>query len=204
MDEQMRSALMALLGLSMVWGCSSTTAPPSEPVLPEEQYIDEYLIGIGDTLQVDVYQQPDLSAVVAVRPDGKITVPVAGEIFVGSRSPEAVSELIVQRLSEYVRSPIVTVTVAGMGSSEYLSRIRVTGAVNQPTSQPYRTGMTVLDVVLEAGGLSDFAAPSRTVIYRKSGERLKVRLDRILRSGDMSTNYPLRAGDVVTVPERIF
>jgi len=129
---------------------------------------------------------------------------VAGEIFVGSKTPEAVSEIIAAELEEYIRTPIVTVTVAGMGSNEYVNRIRVTGAVNSPSSRPYRTGMTVLDVVLESGGLTEFAAPSRTVIYRKSGERIGVRLDRIMRAGDMSTNYPLRPGDIIAVPERVF
>ena len=192
---------LAILSLS---ACATNSSPPPDAAPPEDQYIDEYLIGIGDNLRVDVYQHADLSAAVSVRPDGKITVPVAGEIFVGSRTPVAVAEIIATELSQYVREPIVTVTVAGMAGSEYQNRIRVTGAVNSPKSAPYRTGMTVLDVVLEAGGVSEYGAPSRALIYRKNGERLKVRLDRILRSGDMSTNYYLQPGDILTVPERIF
>jgi len=197
--------LLTLIGiLTGMVACASTSAPPDGSALPEEHYIDEYLIGIGDSLQIHVYQHPDISTNVTVRPDGRITVPVAGELFVGSKTPEAVSEIISTELEEYIRTPIVTVTVGGMGSSEYVNRIRVTGAVNNASSKPYRTGMTVLDVVLESGGLTEFAAPSRTVIYRKSGERINVRLDQIMRAGDMSTNYALRPGDIIAVPERVF
>jgi polysaccharide biosynthesis/export protein len=198
-----KPAALAFLMLLLSACATETASPPLADVAPEDEYIDMYLIGIGDSLRVDVYQHPDLSVQVTVRPDGRITVPVAGEIFVGSRSPEDVGDIIAERMAEYIRDPIVTVTVAGMGSSEYVNRIRVTGAVNSPTSQPYRTGMTVLDVILEAGGVTDFAAPSRTVIYRRDGQRLGVRLDRILRAGDMSTNHSLRPGDIITVPERI-
>jgi polysaccharide export outer membrane protein len=204
MKNKCRS-LLPTLCLLVLAGCAANTgAPPDINIPPEDQYIDEYLIGIGDNLQVDVYQHPDVSTNVTVRPDGKITIPVAGEVFVGSRTPVAVADIIKERLAEYIRDPIVTVTVSGMGSSEYENRVRITGAVGSPSSQPYRTGMTVLDVVLEAGGVSEFAAPSKTVIYRKGEAPIRVRLDRILKSGDMSTNYQLRPGDVITVPERIF
>jgi polysaccharide export outer membrane protein len=199
--------LRSLIGLAaaiLLTACASDAAPPSTSVPLEDQYIDEYLIGIGDSLKVDVYKNPDVSTTVTVRPDGKVTIPVAGEVFVGSRTPESVADIITERLAEYIRDPIVTVTVEGMGSSEYVNRVRITGAVGSPSSQPFRTGMTVLDVVLEAGGVTEFAASSKTLIYRKGSEPLKVRLDRILKAGDMSTNYELKPGDIITVPERIF
>lgn len=192
---------LALLGLM---ACAGTEPPPSSALEVPAAFADEYRIGIGDTLQVDVWQHPDLSVNVPVRPDGKITVPVAGDIAVGGMVPENVADRIQAILGEYVRDPIVTVTVTGMGSNEYLTRIRVTGAVGAPASVPYRPGMTVLDLVLEAGGVTEFANPKRTRLYRTSGERLNVRLDHILERGDMSTNYTLRPGDVITVPQRIF
>ncbi|MEZ5561164.1 MAG: polysaccharide biosynthesis/export family protein [Pseudomonadales bacterium] len=193
--------LSVLLGL--VFGCTSgTVAPPPEPDA-EPAFADEYKIGIGDNIAVDVYQHDDISAAVLVRPDGKITVPVAGDIMVGGKTPEEVASVIATELSEYVRDPIVTVTVVGMGSAEYLTRVRVTGAVEAPQTLPYRAGMTVMDVVLEAGGPNEFANSSKTVLYR-NGERIRVRLDRILNRGDMSTNYSLRPGDIITIPERIF
>ena len=91
-----------------------------------------------------------------------------------------------------------------MGSDQYRSRVRVTGAVETPLSAPYRQGMTVLDVVLEAGGLTEFANPTKATLYRNGGERLPIDLRGILQRGDMSTNYALAPGDVVTVPERAF
>ena len=195
--------LAALLTSVCLVACSSTAPPPSDSTDSRDNYIDAYQIGIGDQLNVNVYRQEDLSTVVTVRPDGKITVPVVGELFVGSKTPEEVSKVIAEALSTYVRDPLVTVTVAGIGN-EYSSRIRVTGAVNNPQTTPYRTGMTVLDVVLEAGGVTEFAAPSKTVIYRKNQEKIGIRLDRILKTGDLSTNVQLQPGDIITVPERIF
>jgi polysaccharide export outer membrane protein len=104
-----------------------------------------------------------------------------------------------------VRDPQVAVILTDLRSHEYLSRVRVTGAVRQPVSIAYRQGMTVLDAVLAAGGLTEFAAPDRSDLYRKSGdgtETYAVRLDRILNKGDLSTNYKVAPGDVITVPER--
>lgn len=185
-------------------GCAtSTSAPPRDVSNESTGYIEDYQIGIGDQLIVDVYRQEDLSRTVTVRPDGKITVPVVGDVFVGSKTPEQVGEVIRKELSTYIRDPLVTVTVGGIGT-EYESRVRVTGAVTAPQTTPFRTGMTVLDVVLESGGITEFAAPSKTVIYRNGQEQIKVRLDRILRAGDLSTNYALEPGDIITVPERIF
>lgn len=186
-------------------GCAGATAPP--PYSAEDagaEFADEYRIGIGDSLNVNVWRNEDLSVAVPVRPDGKISVPLAGDVMVGGKTPEAVGAEIAERLRTYIRDPFVTVIVTDMGSDEYRSRVRVTGAVNSPASLPYRQGMTVLDVVLEAGGINEFAAPGRAVLYRSNGERVPLQLDRILNRGDMATNYQLRPGDVITVPERAF
>ena len=114
------------------------------------------------------------------------------------------SAAIRERLATYIRDPFVTVIVTEMGSDDFRSRVRVTGAVNEPASLPYRQGMTVLDVVLEAGGVNEYANSRGATLYRRNGVRMKVDLDRILKRGDMSTNFGLRPGDVITVPERIF
>ena len=194
--------LTAMLTLTVT--CTTSAPPPDDAMQQAPAFADEYRIGIGDNLRVDVWRNPDLSVAVPVRPDGKITVPVAGDVQVGNLTPEEVSERIELVLAEYIREPVVTVIVTGMGSNEYLSRVRITGAVGAPSSMPYRPGMTVLDVVLEAGGVTDFGNPKRAVLYRADGQRLDIRLDRILQSGDMSTNFPLRPGDIVTVPQRAF
>ena len=193
------------LGAMALSACTSTTAPPpAASTTAETEYSDEYRIGVADTVNVNVWRNEDLSIQVPVRPDGKISVPLAGDIVVGGRTPEEVGAAITERLATYIRQPNVTVIVTDMGSDEYRSRVRVTGAVEAPLSTPYRQGMTVLDVVLEAGGLTEFANPSKATLYRADGERMPVDLRGILQRGDMSTNYPLAPGDVVTVPERAF
>lgn len=192
--------LPILVVLALAAGCAGTTAPPPEARQAPE-FVDEYRIGIGDGLDIRVWRNPDLSVTVPVRPDGKISVPLAGDLMVGGQTPEEVSNMITERLSTYIRDPNVTVIVTEPGLRY---RVRVTGAVNNPVTIPYSQGMTVLDVVLEAGGPNEFAAPGRAVLYRASGESLPIALDRILNRGDMSTNYQVGPGDTVTVPERAF
>ena len=195
--------LWLAIAASGLIACSNTSpAPP--PNNTGTDFSDEYKIGVGDTLYVNVWRHEDLTLTVPVRPDGKISVPLAGDIVAGNQTPEQVGVAVTDSLSEYVRDPVVTVIVTQMGSDQYRSRVRVTGAVNRPTSSPYRQGMTVLDAVLEAGGVSEFANPSRAALYRSSGERVKIDLRGILNKGDMSTNYALAPGDVITVPERAF
>ncbi len=155
-------------------------------------------------MQISVWRNQDLSVQVPVRPDGKVSVPLAGDVMVGDKTPEEVAVDITESIATYIRDPYVTVIVTDMGSDQYRSRVRVTGAVNNPLSVPYRQGMTVLDLVLEAGGTTEFANAGRTVLFSTSGVRRDVHLDRILRRGEMATNYALKPGDVITVPERAF
>ncbi|MCZ6619800.1 MAG: polysaccharide biosynthesis/export family protein [Gammaproteobacteria bacterium] len=178
--------------------------PPPAAIADVSSCGDEYRIGVGDQLNVRVWRNEDLSVVVPVRPDGKISVPLAGDVAVGDQTPEQVSAIIVERLSTYIRDPYVTIIVSNMAADSYRCRVRVTGAIVNPLSIPHREGMTVLDVILEAGGTNEFANPAKTILFRGNGERLKVNLQRILRKGDMSTNYALAPGDIVTIPERIF
>ncbi len=151
-----------------------------------------------------MWRNDDLSVNVPVRPDGKISVPLAGDVDVGDRTPQEVSEAITEKLAKYIRDPFVTVIVTDMISEGFRNRVRVTGAVQKPVSLPYRQGMTVLDVVLEAGGVNEFASLSRTTLFRSDGSRLPVRLDHILRRGKMDTNYPVFGGDTITVPQSAF
>ncbi len=202
--KSMRGLITTLVCLVTLSACSTTTAPPPAAAAAPVGFADEYRIGVGDSLAINVWRNEDLSIEVPVRPDGKISVPLAGDITVGAKTPEEVSADITQKLAKFIRDPYVTVIVTTMGSDEYRSRVRVTGAVEDPLSIPYRQGMTVLDVVLEAGGLTEFANPTKSTLFRKSGERIDVDLRGIMNRGDMSTNYPLMPGDVVTVPERAF
>lgn len=200
--------LLVIGGLLALAACVTTTGSQQAPKLnPQAQAVTAYRIGVDDEVKVSVWQNPGLDVSVPVRPDGKISVPLVGDIEAGGRTPEEVAADIQDKLKTYVRDPQVTVILTQLRSHEYLSRVRVTGAVHQPVSVPYRQGMTVLDAVLAAGGTNQFAAADSTELYRKEGEGTRayaVRLDRILQKGDLSTNYPVAPGDVITVPERVF
>ena len=195
---------LALVVFASLAACTSNTAPPPAAPTAEPEFADEYRIGVGDALSINVWRNADLSVQVPVRPDGKISVPLAGDVMVGGKTPEEVSADITSKLATFIRDPYVTVIVTDMGSDQYRSRVRVTGAVVQPVSLPYRQGMTVLDVVLEAGGVTEFANAGNATLYRREGQRIDIDLARILNRGDMSTNYSLRPGDVITIPERAF
>ncbi|KGM51877.1 sugar ABC transporter substrate-binding protein [Lysobacter concretionis Ko07 = DSM 16239] len=167
--------------------------------------VDAYHIGVDDLVRVSVWRNPELEVTVPVRPDGRISVPLVGDVLAAGRTPDEVAKDVQEKLAAFVRDPQVAVILTELRSHEYLSRVRVTGAVRQPVSIPYRPGMTVLDAVLAAGGVTEFAAADRSDLYRKDGENTRsysVRLDRILNRGDLSTNFNVAPGDVITVPER--
>ena len=133
-------------------------------------------------------------------------MPLIGDVDAGGRTPTEVAALITEMLKVYIRDPNVTVLVTDLRSTEFISRIRVTGAVRDPLSLNYRAGMTVLDAILAAGGPNDFAALDRTRLHRKVGEEIQmyaIPLDRILNDGDIKANVNLVPGDVITVPERL-
>lgn len=207
MNRAFRLLVIAFL-LSFLAACATTSGSGTPPKIdPTAQAVSVYHIGVDDILQVSVWHNPDLDVKVPVRPDGMISVPLIGDVEAGGRTPEQVSTAIADKLKAYVRDPQVAVILTELRSHEYLSRVRVTGAVRQPISVPYRQGMTVLDAVLAAGGTTDFAAADRTELYRKEGEATRayaVNLDQILKKGNLATNYPAQPGDVITVPERAF
>jgi len=189
--------------------CATTGGGSAPPKLDAEaQAVTTYHIGVDDQLQITVWHNPDLSVSVPVRPDGRITVPLIGDVVAGGRTPDQVSAEIKDKLQSYIRDPQVAVILIALRSNEYLSRVRVTGAVRSPISIPYRQGMTVLDAVLAAGGITEFAAPDRTELYRKgeggSPVSYAVHLEKILQKGDLANNYPVQPGDVITVPQRAF
>ena len=199
--------LIALFLSAFLSACSSmggsTEAPPIASAAPA---VSSYKIGVDDMVQVTVWKNPELGITAPVRPDGKISVPLIGDVVAGGKAPDDVADDIQKRLAVFVRDPQVAVILTDLRSHEYLSRVRVTGAVRNPISIPYRQGMTVLDAVLAAGGLTNFAASDRAELYRKQGDgtqTYKVSLDRILNHGDLSTNFAVAPGDVITVPERL-
>jgi polysaccharide export outer membrane protein len=201
--------LLALSLVVMLAACATTPGTSQAPPLnPDAQAVSSYHIGVDDQLQISVWHNPDLSVSVPVRPDGKITVPLIGDVEAGGQTPDQVAAAIKDKLQAFVRDPQVAVILTQLRSHEYLSRVRVTGAVRTPVSVPFRQGMTVLDAVLAAGGPTEFAAPDRTELYRegKGGVTTPyaIRLDKVLQRGDLTTNYPLQPGDVITVQQRSF
>ena len=199
-------ALTAGVLLALLAACTPSNAhtPATGEVAPAIDSSKQYRIGVADVLSVSVWQHPDLSIQVPVRPDGRITVPLVGDVLVGGETPENVAAAVAKSLAEFVLEPQVTVIVTGINSVGYEDRIRVTGAVQNPRTVPYRQAMTVLDLVLESGGVTEFADAESTILYRSGGDHLGVDLEAILERGDLSTNYPLRPGDVITVPEQRF
>ncbi len=208
----LRVVLVLLAGtVVLVSGCASTSGITDEKEKGASQFASyvegDYRIGVDDVLQITVWRNPELSVTVPVRPDGKISVPLIGDVQAGGNTPMQVAAIIKDKLSTYIREPNVAVILTQLRSHEFLSRVRVTGAVRTPRSMPYRQGMTVLDVVLEAGGINDFAVPNRTKVYRKLKAKIEiidVDLGDILNKGKLETNVEIRPGDVVTIPERLF
>lgn len=198
-------ALIVFTGLLLTaCGSPKLEVPPEvtqEPVAPE------YRIGIGDSLQINVWGNAELSTAVPVRPDGKISIQLVGDVQASGLTAKELSVSLAKGLEQFVRNPQVTVTVTNPTSSDFIQRVRVTGAVNKPVSLPYRKGMTVLDVVLEAGNLTQFADGNNAKLYRETPEGVKaypVLLDDLVNKGQMQTNYKLYPSDVITVPERVF
>ncbi|SFR58969.1 polysaccharide export outer membrane protein [Marinobacter daqiaonensis] len=201
----LHAGLLILL-VSLLSACSGIPKGennPSPPVAMAEP--EPYQIGVGDTVSVHVWRNPELSQTIVVRPDGHISMPLMGDVDAEGMRPEELAAEISAGLSEVIRSPEVTVMVNSPVSSEYRNRVRITGQVGQPLSVPYRQGMTVLDLVLQAGGLTDFAAGNRAVMHRHTGEEYEsfnLELNDILEEGDMRTNYTVQPGDVVSVPRK--
>ena len=169
--------------------------------------LSDYKIGAEDTISINVWKNPELSVIVPVRPDGKISMPLIGDIKAAGFTPDEVSQKIQNKLKNYVRNPNVTLMITGLQSHEYLTRIRITGAVLTQSSIKYRQGMTVLDAILAAGSVNDFADPNGTKLYRKISEKIivkEVNLGDILYKGRLENNINLRPGDIITVPERLF
>ena len=175
-------------------------APP-----PPGANVSDYIIGPGDTLQIFVWRNPELSVSVPVRPDGKISTPLVENMVAIGKSPSQLARDIETVLSEFVRTPQVNVIVSQAVSS--FSSVKVVGQVRQPQTVPFRQGLRVLDIVLASGGLTEFAAPARAKIVRQDGQKqseIKVHLGKLMNKGDLSQNHELKPGDVLIVPQSMF
>ena len=166
----------------------------------------EYRIGPGDQLNVFVFNQPDLSMAVPVRPDGLISTPLIEDMPAAGKTPSQLARDMEKRLAEYIRSPSVNVIVTGFVGT-YSDQVRVVGQAAHPQALPYRSGMTVLDVMIAVGGLGEFAAGNRARLIRRADGKTtetRVRLDDLLNDGDISANLQVQPGDVLIIPETRF
>ena len=210
MKDCCKALLLGLLVIGLA-GCAASTNPPPQLAPGADAgpsvLVESYKLGVGDQLQINVWEIPELSVSEPIRPDGKISLPLIGDVMAAGKEPQELAADIKEKLYAFVQKPIVTVILTTLQGQEFLSRIRVTGAVEDNMSMPYNDGMTVLDAVLEAGGVSLYADSNRTRLYRRIGgasESYDIHLKDIMEDGDMSTNAPLFPGDVITVPERRF
>ena len=200
------AALALVVVMSTMAGCSNPE--PSVVKMPPaaEPVQSEYRIGPGDTLQIFVWNHPELSLSVPVRPDGLLSTPLVENVKAEGKTPSQLSKDLEAAMGEYVRSPKVNVMVTSFqGSLE--DRIRVVGAATQPQTLPYRAGMTLVDVMVAVGGLGEFAAGNRAVIARRDGDqqlRIPVKLNDLLNRGDITADVPVKPGDVIIIPESRF
>lgn len=198
---------LLVLGALALAGCSSLEElPTAKPLADTEELETEYRIGSDDSLQIFVWRNPELSNSVAVRPDGKITIPLIEDLPATGKTPTELARDIEKQLSVYIQDPIVTVIMRGFVGLPK-DRVRVVGEAAQPQALPYRSTMTLLDIMISVGGLTDFADGNRATISRLVDEELKqfrVRIDDLLREGDMSANVRIMPGDVIVIPEAWF
>jgi len=200
---------LLIVGIAfLLQGCGSSRTSYDSDELPTEITPDssEYSIGPGDLLEIFVWDHGDLSTGVQVRPDGKISTPLVEDLQAAGRTPTQLARDIENVLREYVRTPVVTVIMQGF-VGEGAQQIRVVGQAASPQALQYREGMTLLDVMIEVGGLAEFAAGNRAKIIRKlNGEEIeiKVRLGDLINDGDIGENVRMRPGDVLIIPQSFF
>jgi polysaccharide biosynthesis/export protein len=201
-------AVLASLALGALFSHALPALAASAPDAassPPADSSSSYIIGPGDTLEVFVWQNPDLSQTVPVRPDGKISTPLVENMVAVGKTPSQLARDMEKVLGVYVRSPKVNIIVTkALGE---LTQVKVVGEVLHPEPIPFHAGMTVLDAVLQAGGLTPYAAGNRAKIVRTvngRSEEIPVKLEKLLQKGDMRQNLPLMPGDVLLVPQSLF
>jgi len=197
------STFVPLVGTALLAGCASTTYPPAPEIAASPDYL--YKIGPLDSVNVTVWRNPELSMSVTVRPDGKITGPLFEDLPALGKDPTTLARDIEKVLAKYVRDPVVTVIVGGF-VGPYPEQIRILGEAGKPQALPYRQGMTLLDLMIAVGGLTDFADGNKATILRTSegGKQYAVRLKDLVKRGDISANVDVKPGDILLIPQSWF
>ena len=204
-----------VLAVTAMAGCASTpTYPPAPIQAPPPVDVQPrisgwtYLLGPGDSVQVFVWRNPEVSGSFPIRPDGKMTMNLIEDMQASGKTPTQLARDIEKALAKYIQEPIATVIVSG-GIGPYNQQIRVLGEASTPQAMGYREGMSLVDVMITVGGLTDYADGNKAYISRiikADGERaqLGVRLEDLLRDGDSTANVEIRPGDVLVIPESLF
>ena len=193
---------LGLVGLVMGLGGCATNLPEAEPELETVPY----LIGAGDTLNIVVWRNPELSLTIPVRPDGTITTPLVEDLPATGKTATQLARDIERALARYIQSPVVTVIVTGF-VGPYSQQVRVIGEAAKPQALNYRQNMTLMDVLIAVGGITDYADGNKASILRTSGgktRQFRVRVKDLIKGGDLSANVTMRAGDVLVIPQSLF
>ncbi len=198
-----RAALTAALTMIMA-GCGSFNSyPPAPAVATTPDHL--YKIGAMDTLDIVVWRNPDLSSKVMVRPDGRISLPLVENVEAAGRQPADLSRDIEKALAKFIRDPVVTVIVSNFQGVS-TEQIRIVGEATRPQAVAFRQNMTLLDVMIQAGGLTDFADGNGAVLVRgtEQGKQYSLRLKDLIKRGDISANVEIKPGDIIIVPQSWF
>jgi polysaccharide export outer membrane protein len=198
------SRILIAMALALVLGaCSTSSHPPAPTAAATSDY--KYLIGPLDTVNIVVWRNPELSMSVPVRPDGRITTPLVEDLPALGKNPAELARDLEKALSKFIRDPVVTVIVNNF-IGPFDEQIRIIGEAAKPQAVAYRQNMTVLDVMIVVGGLTDFADGNKTVLVRgaEQGKQYQVRLSDLVRRGDISANVDMRPGDVLIIPQSWF
>ncbi len=193
---------LSFSALGILMGCASGNYPPAPTVA--DVSAKDYLIGPSDVLNIVVWRNPEVSLSVPVRPDGKISTPLVEDLPAIGKTPTELARDLEKALAKYIQEPVVTVIVTGF-VGPYAEQIRVIGQAARPQALPYRKNMTLLDVMIAVGGITDFAAGNKATLVRGADQQqFNVRLNDLLKRGDVSANVEVRPGDVIVIPESIF
>lgn len=202
MSARVSFRLLSLLGMAVFAVGCATPYPPAPATAASPDY--NYLIGPGDGVSILVWRNPELSITVPVRPDGKITTALVEDLPALGKDPTTLARDIEKTLAKYIRDPIVTVIVTSF-VGPYSEQIRVVGEAARPQALPYRQKMTLLDLMIAVGGITDFADGNGATILRASdGKQYAVRIKDLLKRGDVSANVEMKPGDVLIIPQSWF
>ncbi len=189
---------------SVLGGCAASYPPAPADAVKSGAY--NYIIGPGDNVNIVVWHNPELSESIPVRPDGKISTPLVEDLQAAGKSPTHLARDLEKALAKYIQDPVVTVIVTGF-VGPYSQQIRVIGQAAKPQALQYRENMSLMDVMISVGGITDFAAGNKASILRMVNgkkEQLSVKLESLMRDGNINANVQMLPGDVLIIPESYF